>query len=72
MKSIDSLYAEAAAATEIDTDAEDIADIIMAEAVMRDRSNVPDTDADALLNDETAATVEVEADEDDTVETDEN
>lgn len=44
----------------------------MAEAVMRDRSNVPDTDADALLNDETAATVEVEADEDDTVETDEN
>ncbi len=39
---------------------------------MRDRSNVPDTDADALLNDETAATVEVEADEDDTVETDEN
>ena len=72
MKSIDSLYAEAAAATEIDTDAEDIADIIMAEAVMRDRSNVPDTDADALLNDETAATVEVEADEDDTVETDGN
>ncbi len=72
MKSIDSLYAEAAAATEIDTDAEDIADIIMAEAVMRDRSNVPDTDADALLNDETAATVEVEADEDDAVETDGN
>lgn len=52
---------ETAVATDIDIDEEELALIIAEEAEMHDRSNNPETDADALLSDETAATVEVEA-----------
>lgn len=57
------VVAETAAAA-VDSEAEDLADIIMAEAIMHNRSNNPDTDADELLKDETAETQEVEVKED--------
>ena len=54
--------AETAAAADVDAD--DLADIIMAEAVMRDRSNNPEEDMDELIKDENAETQEVEVGED--------
>lgn len=59
------------AASAFDTSADDLADIIMAEAAMHDRSNNPETDADELLNDETAETREVEAREEELAASDE-
>ncbi|MDE7439482.1 MAG: hypothetical protein K2N23_03140 [Clostridia bacterium] len=49
------------AAAAVDIDEEELAEIIAAEAVMHDRSNNPETDADELLKDESAETREVEA-----------
>ncbi len=45
------------------SDAGELAKMIFEEAAMHDRSNVPDEDADALLQDENAETLEVAADE---------
>lgn len=60
------VYAEAAAeaAATSDTKAETLAEILMAEEVMRDRTNNPDEDMDELLKDETAETKEAEVAED--------
>lgn len=47
-----------------DEEEEELARIIAAEAAKHDKTNEPDTDAEDLLNDETAETKEVEANED--------
>lgn len=66
----DGAYPAAAAA---DFDVEELAMLIAEEAVMHDRSDNPETDADELLKDESAETEEVEAGEADTkVQPDEN
>lgn len=67
LKSINGVYATA----EDKPNAEELAKIIWEEELMRDRSNVPDDDADALLGDDTAETCEVEASEEDVAENDE-
>lgn len=56
--------ADETAMAEVDTDMEELAQLIAAEAAKHDRANNPDTDADELLNDETAETKEVEVAED--------
>ena len=60
------------AVAEADADAEELAFIIREEAARHDRSNNPDTDADALLNDESAETREVEVSEDEIAPSEEN
>ena len=67
LKSINGVYATG----EDKPNAEELAKIIWEEELMRDRSNVPDDDADALLGDDTAETCEVEASEEDVAENDE-
>ncbi len=57
--------AEAGLASAVDMDEEELASLIAEEAVMHDRSNNPETDADELLKDESADTKEVEAGDDD-------
>ena len=51
------------AAMALNVDAEELAAIIAAETAVHDRSDKPDTDADDLLSDESAATKEVEVSE---------
>ena len=61
---INKVYDAAAVAAAYDADAEELAYIIREEAARHDRTNSPDTDADALLKDESAATLEVKVGED--------
>ena len=64
VKGINEVYentSPAEAAMAMDADLEELAQIIAAEAARHDRTDKPDTDADQLLGDESAATKEVEA-----------
>lgn len=64
VRGINASYAGAETATSAAPDAASLAQIILEEAAMHDRSNNPETDADELLKDESAETKEVEVGED--------
>ena len=61
-----------AAIANAEADAEDLAFIVSQEAARHDRSNTPDTDADALLTDDSAETKEVEVKEEEIEQSSEN